>query len=409
MNYLLEITVLMPCLNEEETIGTCIAKAQKAIEKHGVLAEVLIADNGSTDASIDIATSMGARVINVKEKGYGSVLLAGIEQAKGKYIVMGDSDDSYDFSDIYKFVIKLRQGYDLVMGNRFKGGVEKGAMPFLHKYLGNPVLSFIGRLFFKSPVKDFHCGLRGFSRDSILRIDLCTTGMEFATEMVVKSALNNLKITEVPIILYPDGRTRAPHLRTWSDGWRHLRFLLLYSPKWLFLYPGTAMVLLGVLVSTFLLFGPVTVGLITFDIHSLLYSAMMAVVGFQVVAFYYQSKIFAIKANLLNEALWLEKFETIFSLEKGLIAGCCIGLLGVVLTVNSFIIWDNSSFGDLDPAKVFRIVIPSVTCLLLGVQLVFNSFFISLLNLKTKKYEGAINISNNKPEGAPEKVALIIS
>ena len=350
---------------------------------------------------------MGARVIHVKEKGYGSVLSSGIEQAGGKYIIMGDSDDSYDFGDLYKFVEKLRLGYDLVMGNRFKGGIEKGAMPFLHQYLGNPVLSFIGRLFFKSPVKDFHCGLRGFNRESILDLGLCTTGMEFASEMVVKSALNHLKITEVPVKLYPDGRFRPPHLRTWRDGWRHLRFLLLYSPKWLFLYPGLVMFLMGLIISTYLFFGPVTIGEITFDIHTMLYFAMLMVVGAQVIAFYYQSKVFAIKARLLKQSNWLKQFENYFTLERGLIAGALTGAAGVVLTVNSFLIWDKSAFGDLNPAEVFRVVIPSVTCLILGVQLVFNSFFISLLNLKTKKFDNCTNYHNQKPEDTRKKVASI--
>ena len=229
-----ELTILMPCLNEEETIGLCIRKALSFLEQHQIKGEVLIADNGSTDQSRDIARRLGARVVNVEEKGYGSALLGGIRAAKGQYIIMGDSDDSYDFLNLMPFVSKLREGYDLVMGNRFKGGIEKGAMPFLHRYLGNPVLTFIGRLFFRIGISDFHCGLRGFRRESILAIGLNTPGMEFASEMVVKSALSGLKIAEVPTTLSPDGRSRPPHLNTWRDGWRHLRFLLIYSPRWMF-------------------------------------------------------------------------------------------------------------------------------------------------------------------------------
>ncbi len=405
MNYQLELTILMPCLNEEETIGTCILKAQNAIKERGIMAEVLIADNGSTDASIEIAQNLGAQVIHVKERGYGSALIAGINHAKGKYIIMGDADDSYDFGDIYKFVKKLRNGFDLVMGNRFKGGVEKGAMPYLHRYLGNPVLSFIGRLFFRSPIKDFHCGLRGFNRDAILELGLCTTGMEFASEMVVKSALNKLNISEVPIKLYPDGRTRAPHLRTWHDGWRHLRFLLLYSPKWLFLYPGLFMFFIGLILSTILFGGPVNIGSVTFDIHSMLYFSMLIVVGFQVVAFYFQSKVFAIKTDLLKEPLWLKRFEKVFSLEKGLLIGLLLILIGVVLSVSSFLMWDKSAFGNLEPSKVFRVVIPAVTFLIIGGQSMFNSFFMSLLGLKTNKSNYLKN--KNKPEDAPEKVVSI--
>jgi len=405
MEYQLELTILMPCLNEEETLGICIKKAKEAIEKHNLLAEILIADNGSTDLSVEIATDLGARVINVAEKGYGSALIAGIQQAQGKYIIMGDADDSYDFGDIMRFVSKLREGNDLVMGNRFKGGIEKGAMPFLHRYLGNPVLSFIGRLFFKSAIKDFHCGLRGFNRTAILGLGLCTTGMEFASEMVVKSVLNKLSIAEVPVKLYPDGRSRAPHLRTWHDGWRHLRFLLLYSPEWLFLYPGVIISLLGVIVTTLLCFGPISMGTITFDVHTMLYSAMVAVMGGQVIAFYFQAKVLAIQSNLMEEPKWLMRFKKRFSLEKGIVAGFVLMLLGSMLTGYSFLIWDKNNFGNLQPAEVFRVVIPAVASLVLGVQLIFNSFFISLLSLKATNRSVDYTI---KPQGAAVKEASII-
>lgn len=377
----MEFTILMPCLNEEETLEKCIKKAIYSIEGNHLEAEVLIADNGSTDKSVEIAEKNGARVIHVKEKGYGSALNAGINDAKGKYIIMGDSDDSYDFTNIQPFINKLREGNDLVMGNRFRGGIKKKAMPFLHRYLGNPVLSFIGRLFFKIPVFDFHCGLRGFNKQSIINLNLCTTGMEFASEMVVKSAMSNLKIVEVPTTLHPDGRTKPPHLRTWRDGWRHLRFLLLYSPKWLFLYPGLLLVLLGVIISAILMEGPVQINNITLDVHTLLYASGMVIIGFQTVFFYLFSTIFSTKIGLQNKEIWLIKFERLFSLEKTIGFGIIMILIGLAFSLKSIIYWDKTSFGNLNPSQVFRIVIPAVSFLILGTQLIFNSFFMSILCL----------------------------
>ncbi|THU41222.1 glycosyltransferase family 2 protein [Niastella caeni] len=381
----MELTILMPCLNEEETIKACVLKAQHALKANKIDGEILIADNGSIDCSPTIAKSLGARVIHVVEKGYGKALRAGIEQAKGKYVIMGDSDDSYDFTDILPFVNRLRDGYDLVMGNRFKGGIEKNAMPFLHKYLGNPVLSFIGRLFFKTSIGDFHCGLRGFNRSSILDIGLCSSGMEFASEMIVKSSLNNLKISEVPIKLYPDGRSKRSHLRTWRDGWRHLRFLLLFSPKWLFLYPGLVFMMIGMLTTAVLFQGPVKIGAVQFDIHTMLYSAITIVIGFQLVTLYFLARIFAIKSGLDNNNEWLKKFNRYFSLEKGLGTGVFVLLSGVILSVYSFSIWNRHLFGNLNPLHVLRFVIPAVACLLLGIQIIFNSFFTSILHLKVKQ------------------------
>lgn len=381
----MEFTILMPCLNEAETLEVCIYKAMLAINTHHLDAEILIADNGSIDQSIAIAKKCGARVIHVKERGYGAVLTAGIQDAKGKYVIMGDSDDSYDFMNIQPFITKLREGFDLVMGNRFKGGIDENAMPFLHRYLGNPVLSFIGRLFFKIPIRDFHCGLRGFNRKSILDIGLCTTGMEFASEMVVKSAMNNLKITEVPTKLHCDGRTKPPHLRTWHDGWRHLRFLLLYSPKWLFLYPGVLLFAMGILLSLFLISGPVQMNRITFDVNTLLYATGMVIIGFQTVFFYLFSTIFAIKIGLQKTGSWLEKLEKWFSLEKTILFGILIIAVGLFLSTKSMIYWDKKSFGDLNPSQVLRIVIPAVGLLILGSQIIFNSFFMSILCLKTRK------------------------
>src|SRR5215211_8776310 len=278
-----ELSVLMPCLNEAETLATCIKKAQKALEDLNVNGEVVIADNGSTDGSPEIAASLGARVIHVAAKGYGSALLSGIKAARGKYIIMGDADDSYDFTNLGPFLEKLRAGYELVMGNRFKGGIAPNAMPPLHKYLGNPVLTGIGRLFFRSPCGDFHCGLRGFSKAAIQRLDLRTRGMEFASETVVKASLQGLKITEVPTTLSVDGRNRPPHLRSWRDGWRHLRFLLLYSPRWLFLYPGAFLMVAGFISGGWLLQGPVVINNVGFDVQTLLYAAAAIIIGFQAV------------------------------------------------------------------------------------------------------------------------------
>ena len=297
-----ELTVLMPCLNEAETIGICVKNAREYIDSRNIDGEVVVADNGSTDGSQAIAEERGARVIPVAYKGYGSALLGGISAARGRFVIMGDADNSYDFSMLDPFIDKLREGYDLVIGNRFKGGIKPGAMPLLHRYLGNPLLTGIGRMFFRSPVGDFHCGLRGFNRQAVANLGLVASGMEFASEMVVKATLQRLKIAEVPTTLSPDGRTRPPHLRSWRDGWRHLRFLLLFSPRWLFLYPGAALMILGLVSMAWLLPGPRQVGGLTFDVHTLAYSAAAIVCGFQAVAFAVFTKIYGINAKLLPEA-----------------------------------------------------------------------------------------------------------
>ncbi len=377
----IELTILMPCLNEEETIGICIRKALSFLEEHKVSGEVLIADNGSTDNSKDIARNLGARVVDVKEKGYGSALMGGIRAAKGKFVIMGDSDDSYDFLNLMPFVSKLREGYDLVMGNRFKGGIARGAMPFLHRYLGNPVLTFIGRLFFRIGIRDFHCGLRGFRRDSILAIGLNTPGMEFASEMVVKSALSGLKIAEVPTTLSPDGRSRPPHLNTWRDGWRHLRFLLIYSPRWLFFYPGLIFMLLGGILSVVLIINPIYLNDVRLDIHTLLYAAGSVIIGFQLFSFYLLSKTYGVQAGLLPESARLRKFEEIFSLERSIAAGLLLLLTGLGLSIWSYLIWKNADYGDLAPSHTLRIVIPGVLSTILGIQVIFTGFFRSLLGL----------------------------
>ena len=314
------LTILMPCLNEAETLAVCIRKAKGFLKKSGLKGEVLIADNGSTDGSQSIAQKEGARLVKIKHKGYGNALIGGIEAAEGKYIIMGDADDSYDFKDLGQFVEKLEQGYDLVMGNRFKGGIRKGAMPPLHKYLGNPVLSGIGKLFFRSPINDFHSGLRGFKRDAILSLDLQTTGMEYASEMVVKATLNKLKITEVPVVLYPDGRSRPPHLRSWRDGWRHLRFLLLYSPKWLFFYPGISFMLLGFISMAILSMGPVNLFNLNFDVNTMMFTGISILLGFTISSLGLFTTIFAINNALLPAPTKFKKILNGENIDYGIIA-----------------------------------------------------------------------------------------
>lgn len=369
-----EVSILMPCLNEAETLRTCILKAQNYLRKYSVCGEIIIADNGSTDGSQEIAADLGARLVPVSEKGYGNALKGGIAAARGEYIIMGDADDSYDFFNLTPFVKKLREGYDLVMGNRFKGGIKPGAMPNLHRYLGNPVLTWIGRLLFGSPCGDFHCGLRGFRKDSISQLNLRTTGMEFASEMVVKASLFKLRISEVPTTLSPDGRSRPPHLRSWRDGWRHLRFLLLYSPRWLFFIPGTLLATIGLVSMLWLLQGP--------RIHTLLYSATAIIVGFQIAIFSVFTKTYAISEGLIPEDRQIEKIRKIFSLEVGLIIGIFLILVGLFFTFYAYGVWESRMFGALDPTKVMPIVIPAITSLAFGFQVVFSSFLLSILSIK---------------------------
>lgn len=375
----------MPCLNESETLAICIEKANLFFETNAINGEVIIADNGSSDGSQGIALSHGAKVISIANKGYGNALKGGIENASGRYIIMGDADDSYDFNNLSPFIEKLRDGADLVIGNRFKGGIKKGAMPFLHKYLGNPVLSFLGRLFFKSSIGDFHCGLRGFSKEAYLKMNLATSGMEFASEMIVKSHLLNLKIVEVPTILYKDGRSRKPHLNTWSDGWRHLRFLLLYSPKWLFLFPGIIMMVFGFVFSFLLIMSPIHISTVTFDVHTLLYATSILLIGFQFVVFYGFTKVFAVTQNLLPKS---DRYNSLFkyiNLEKGLILGFITTLIGVILSIYGLSLWSKNNYGVLEVRSTLRIIIPAVTTIIIGVQIILFSFFFSILGLKDEK------------------------
>jgi glycosyltransferase involved in cell wall biosynthesis len=380
----IELSVVMPCLNESATVGSCVQKALGAMEQLGIRGEVIVADNGSTDGSQRIAAEHGAMVVPIQLKGYGSALHGGIAAARGQFILMGDADESYDFTQLGGFVSKLREGYDLVMGNRFQGGILPGAMPPLHRYLGNPVLTGIGRLFFKSPVGDFHCGLRAFRKDAIERLELRTLGMEFASEMVVKATAFGLRITEIPTTLSPDRRDRAPHLRTWRDGWRHLRFLLLYSPRWLFLYPGIALFALGIILSAILLPAPRRVGNIVFDVDTLLFAAMATLIGFQSVVFAMFTKAFAISEGLLPEDPRLTRMFRYITLEVGLIVGGLLILAGAGSWVLGLEYWRIRQFGPLDTEKTLRIVIPGVVCFTLGFQVVLSSFFLSVLGMSRR-------------------------
>lgn len=380
----IELSIVMPCLNEAETLEECIRKAKRWLHDHSVRGEVVVADNGSVDGSQEIAARMGARVVNVAEKGYGSALMSGIAAARGRFIIMGDADDSYDLSDLGGFVRKLREGYDLVMGNRFRGGIKPGAMPFLHRYLGNPVLSKIGATLFGSSCSDFHCGLRGFSKAAISKLDLRTTGMEFASEMVVKASLRNLRVAEVPTTLSPDGRSRTPHLRTWRDGWRHLRFMLLYSPRWLFLYPSGLLMILGLLVGALLLPGPRTVAHVEFNVHTLLYAAISIFIGFQGIVFAAFTKVFAISEGLLPEDPRLEKLFRYITLEVGLLVGAALVLVGIGGSIYSLGFWGARHFGAIDPSQVLRMIIPAITSLTIGCQVILSSFFLSILGMKRR-------------------------
>ena len=375
-----EVTILMPCLNEQETLETCVRKAKIFLEANHVSGEIVVSDNGSSDGSQEIAERCGARVVNVPIRGYGAALIYGGKAARGKYIIMGDSDDSYDFSALLPFVSALRSGSELVMGNRFRGGIKPGAMPWLNRWIGTPILSAFGRLFFGSPIGDFNCGLRGFSADAFRKMDLRTTGMEFASEMIVKATLLKLRISEVPTTLSPDGRSRPPHLRRWRDGWRHLRFMLLYSPRWLFLYPGGLLFVLGLLINLWLLPGPRFIGGVGFDVHTMIYAAIMMFVGYQAVTFALFTKVFAITHGLLpHDPKFRQALKV--TLETGLAVGGTLVLFGLVISAIAVGHWEKHGFGPLDPIHTLRVVMPGTICLTIGCQTVFSSFFLSVLGL----------------------------
>ena len=369
----------MPCLNEARTVGACVREARTFLERAGIAGEVLVADNGSTDGSSALAEAAGARVLPVPHPGYGAALLAGVRAARGTYVIMGDADCSYDFSSLERFVEKLRGGADLVMGNRFQGGIAPGAMPLLHRYLGNPVLSFIGRLFFRTSIGDFHCGLRGFSRGAILQLGLVTSGMEFASEMVAKAALAGLRIAEVPTVLRPDGRDRPPHLRTWRDGWRHLRFLLLFCPRWLFLYPGVALLAAGLVGFVLLQQGVARVSSVGFGVHSLLYMGAATVLGMQMIQLAVLTKWMGVLSRIVPKPRWLEQLEPYVTLEKGLVLGVGLLLLGLLWSVGLVYQWGATGFGPLDPSEAMRAVIPAVTLMIIGTQAAAGALFAAAL------------------------------
>ena len=384
----IELSIVIPCLNEAATLGACVRAAQEGLRALSIDGEVIVADNGSTDGSVEIAEGLGARVVRVHPKGYGAALLGGIAEARGEFIIMGDADATYDFRAIGPFVERLRAGYDLVMGNRFSGGVAPGAMPWLSRRIGNPVLTGLGRLLFHSPVGDFHCGLRGFRKDAMLALDLQTTGMEFASELVVKATLADLPVTEVPTTLSRGSEARSSHLRPWRDGWRHLRFLLLYSPRWLFLYPGLLLMAFGAAATLWLLPGPRTVGRVRFDVQTLLFASMTIVIGFQAVLFSVLGKVFAWQEGLLPAG---ERFQRLFryiTLEVGLAVGVMLIFAGLAGSVYAFVRWSIVSFGDLDASRTLRIVIPSLTAFLLGAQITLASFFLSLLGIGRHRSAG---------------------
>jgi hypothetical protein len=383
-----EVSIVMPCLNEAGTLGECIRAAFDGLDSLSVSGEVVVADNGSSDGSVEIARGLGARVVHVANRGYGAALIGGIAAARGEFVIMGDADGTYDFRELGPFVEKLRSGSDLVMGNRFAGGIEEGAMPWLSRRIGNPALTGLGRLFFRSPVADFHCGLRGFRKDAIVGLDLQTTGMEFASEMVVKATLGGLRVAEVPTTLSRGDASRRSHLRPWRDGWRHLRFLLIYSPRWLFLYPGLLLMGLGLAATLWLLPGPRRVGQVSFDIQTLLYASMAIVIGFQAVLFSVLGKVFAWQEGLLPAG---ERFRRLFryvTLEVGIAVGALLIVAGAGLSIYAFVRWSVVSFGELDASRAFRIVIPALTALILGAQILLASFFLSLLGIGRHRADG---------------------
>lgn len=400
MNSRIELSIVMPCLNEAQTIARCITKARAFLARSDVIGEVVVADNGSDDNSQMIARAHGARVVEVAERGYGSALMGGIKAARGTYVIMGDSDDSYDFAALDGFLARLREGYRLVMGNRFAGGISPGAMPFLHRYIGNPVLSTIGRLFFGSPCRDFHCGLRGFRRDAILSLDLQAPGMEFASEMVVKATLRGLAITEIPTTLSVDGRGRPSHLRSWGDGWRHLRFLLLFSPGWLFFYPGVLLFLSGVAGMVWLLPGPRRVGGIGLDIHTLFYCSIAAVVGFHSILFWVFARIYGAREGIVPSDQWLRSITGVFTLEAGLLCGIAMLLAGVGLGCYAVGAWGAEEFGALSP-EAMRLVIPSGTLILFGFQTASSAFFVSVLEIRaTRSADSATELETTAARAA---------
>ena len=393
----------MPCLNEAETVATCVQKAVSFLLLHEVNGEVVVADNGSTDGSQPLAEAAGARVVPIAARGYGSALMGGVLAARGRYVIMGDADDSYDLANLGPFLDSLRTGADLVMGNRFAGGIAPGAMPALHRYVGNPILSFIGRKFFASKIGDFHCGLRGFRRDSVLRLGLQATGMEFASEMVVKATLAGHRIDEVPTTLSPDGRSRPPHLRSWRDGWRHLRFLMMFSPRWLFFYPGLAILAIGLVVGVAIIPGPLAIGDIKLDVDTLAAACALMPIGLQAILFAIFTSVYASNEGFLPPDTAVGRLLKVWTLERGLVLGAVLGLAGVAGSVASLVIWRNATFGRLPYDSVLRLVLPSATALVMSCQLIFASFFLSILGIRrSHRLQDALSPENADPAAGPD-------
>jgi len=382
-----ELTILMPCLNEAETLGICIDKAAAFLSRANVAGEILIADNGSTDGSREIAWAKGARVVPIASRGYGAALIGGIEAARGRYVIMGDSDDSYDFSRLDDFLARLRAGAELVMGNRFAGGIAKRAMPPLHRYLGNPILSFIGRLFFRSAIGDFHCGLRGFSREAIRRLRLSSPGMEFASEMVVKATVAGLSLAEVPTTLSPDGRSRPPHLRSWRDGWRHLKLLLTFAPRWLFLYPGGALASIGALLALALLPGPVQLGTISLDSATLIFAVAAVLVGSQMVMFHALATLHATSEGLLPESRRFALLKARLTVDRLCLLGGGLFVAGVLVAIAAVGVWATAGFGELDRATAVRLAAISTLAMALGVEIVTSGFLWGLMQNRPERHE----------------------
>jgi glycosyltransferase involved in cell wall biosynthesis len=380
-----ELSIVLPCLNEELTVGVCVAKAVSFLKKNKINGEVIVADNGSTDHSIEIAKKEGARIVHVDQKGYGNALRGGFEAAEGKFIIMADADDSYDLINLLPFVEKLREGYELVMGNRFKGGIKKGAMPWHHRYIGNPILSFLGKLFFKTPANDFHCGLRGFTKTAIDKMDLQTTGMELASEIVIKSSILEMKTCEVPTTLSPDGRDRAPHLRSFRDGWRHLRFLLIYSPRWLFFYPGILLLSIGVIGSLILFFGPLDIGIRPLDFHSFIIAGTIMMLGLTMISFASITRVFAYNFGLLPKRPSFFNLFKYLNLEIGLVIGLVSLLIGIYLILRAVTLSYSPGFDVIGFDNSVRLIYGACLFIMTGGQIVLSSFVLSILGINPKK------------------------
>jgi glycosyltransferase involved in cell wall biosynthesis len=380
----LTVSVLIPCLNEEQTLEICIEKAWNYLHRAGLSGEIIVADNGSTDASIEIAERLGARVVHIPTRGYGAALRGGIEAARGRYVIMGDADDSYDFSDLSAFVQVLEGGADLVMGNRFQGGIDPGAMPPLHRYLGNPVLSWLGRLLFRVPVGDFHCGLRGFRRETNLDLNLRTSGMEFASEMVVQASLRKLRIEEVPTRLSKDGRDRPPHLNTWRDGWRHLRFLLLYSPRWTFAYPGLGLLTVGLVAVMMLISGQFSIGGVGFDIRTFLMGCLGIMVGCQALTFAFLARRFAGRHALLPSTSRIHHFMELVTMERLLQSAGVIAVAGIAGVAASIVLWSQHGFGPLENGQGLRVIALSMTAITVATQLGLSAFLLGVMDLPAR-------------------------